>query len=338
MKVFRILFFLIIVLAVIAGGMFYARLSAPQKGAKEERFVVSADASENTIVDNLFEKGFIKDKKAFGFAINFVCWQKRNCPKRGQRIISGAYQISKNMNTFKLVEKLLSGPYQKWVVIPPGKRKEQVALILQKALDWPFSLARSFSNIAEEGYLYSDTYLIDTDADPQQIIQKLMSNFNEHFDADIQKSLLAQNIRNDTAIKIASLIERESGGIEDKPIIAGIIWNRLDKKMKLEIDATVQYAIASEKLDDNGLQSLDNFTFWQSLGPGVVKTVNSPYNTYLNEGLPPGPICSPSIESVRAVANPAETDALYYLHSPDKQIHTAKTYKEHLKNIEKYLN
>jgi len=337
MKVFRFLFLFIIILVTLSVGLFYSQFSAPQNKSEVERFIVRMETPESMAIDDLFKQGFFKNKNAFNFAINFVCWQKKTCPKSGERIIPGAYQVSKNMNAFQLVKKLLLGPFQKWVIIPPGKRKEQVALILQKVFNWPFSLARSFSNIAEEGYLYPDTYLIDTDADPQQIIQKLKSNFNEKFDTKLQKDLLLQNIRNDTAIKIASLIERESGGKEDKPVIAGIIWNRLLKDMRLEIDATVQYAIASEKLDDSGLQILDDFTFWQILGPGIVRKIDSPYNTYLNEGLPPGPICSPGIESIRAVAYPVETDALYYLHSPDKKIHTAKTYKEHLKNIKKYL-
>jgi UPF0755 protein len=158
----------------------------------------------------------------------------------------------------------------------------------------------------------------------------------------LQKELLSQNIRNDTAVKFASIIERESGSDEDKPIIAGILWNRLNKKMRLEIDATVQYAIGSKEfsflITNNQLLIPNDFSFWQTLGPGIVRTVDSPYNTYLNDGLPRGPICSPSIESIRAVANSIETEDLYYLHSSDKKIHTAKTYKEHLENIEEFLN
>lgn len=315
---------------IISGILFYLQFSGPQKGSKEERFVIGIDASEEEIIKDLKERGFIKNKDIFKIVLTFKNWHKKIQP--------GAYSISKSMNAYQLAKTLVAGPYQKWVVIPPGKRKEQVALILQKTLSWSYSLARSFSNIAEEGYLYPDTYLIDVDADPQQVVQKLTSNFNEKFDADLQKELLKQNIRNDTAIKIASLIERESGGSEDKPIISGIIWNRLEKGMKLEIDATVQYAIASEILDEVGLQDLTDFNFWPKLGPGVVRMINSPYNTYLIKGLPPGPICSPSLESIKAVIYPAETDALYYLHSPDKKIHTAKTYKEHLKNIEEYLS
>ncbi len=294
-----------------------------------ERFVIKLNTSEEQIVDDLHQKGFLRNKKIFGLILDLKKW-------RG-KIEPGAYLISKSMNVYELAGTLVYGPFQKWVVIPPGKRKEQVAFILQKTLSWPFSLTRSFINQASEGYLYPDTYLINTDADPGQIIQKLTNIFNEKFDSKIQQDLLLQNIRNDTAIKIASLIERESGSLEDKPIIAGIILNRLNKKMKLEIDATVQYAIASEELNDAGLQSLNDFDFWPKLGAGVVKTVDSSYNTYLNKGIPPGPICTPSLDSIKAVANPAQTDALYYLHSPDKQIHTAETYKEHQENIVKYL-
>lgn len=329
MKVFRFLIFLTIILALLVGGLFYTQFSGPQKSTKEERFVIKLDTTEEQVIDDLKSAGFLKSKLIFNLILDLKKWRGKIQP--------GAYMLSKGMNAYELAGTLIYGPFQKWVVIPPGKRKEQTALILQKVLGWKFSEVRNFVNIADEGYLYPDTYLFDVNADPQQIWQKLFANFNEKFDAGLQKDLLAQNIRNDTAIKIASLIERESGGDEDKPIIAGIIWNRLKKKMKLEIDATVQYAIVSEKLDDVGLQDLTNFNFWPPLGAGIVRTVSSPYNTYLIKALPQGPICSPSIESIHAVAFPVETDALYYLHSPDKQIHTAKTFKEHKENIEKYL-
>ena len=329
MKFLKYLLLTLLALFVSLLFLFYSQFSGPQREKKEERFVIKVGTGEEQIVDDLKAEGFLKSKEIFGLVLTFKGWHKRIEP--------GAYKISKSMNAYGLAKTLISGPYQKWVTIPPGKRKEQVALILQKALGWPYSLARNFANVAEEGYLYPDTYLIDTDADPQQIVQKLLSNFNEKFDAGLQDELLKQNIRNDTALKIASLIERESGGSEDKPIIAAIIWNRLTKGMRLEIDAAVQYAIASETLGEVGLQDLGDFNFWPQLGAGVVRGVDSSYNTYLNEGLPPGPICSPSLASIKAVAHPAETDALYYLHSPDKQIHTAKTFEEHQENIENFL-
>lgn len=328
-KKFLILIPFVLFILFVTSLSLFSQFLGSEKNKEKERFIVKLDSSEEQIITDLKEKGFLKNKTIFSLILTFKNWHNKIQP--------GAYMISKSMNAYELAGTMIYGPFQKWVLIPPGKRKEQVALILQKSLDWPFSLARSFTNIAEEGYLFPDTYLIDTDADPQQVVQKLKNNFNEKFDSQLQKDLLAQNIRNDTAVKIASLIERESGGAEDKPIIAGIIWNRLNKKMKLEIDATVQYAIASKELDDAGLQTLENFDFWPKVTGNDLRTTISPYNTYKIKALPPGPICSPSLASLKAVAYPAETDALYYLHSPDKQIHTAKTYKEHKENIEKYL-
>ncbi len=297
----------------------------PGKNLEKERFVIQLNSREEQFVADLKEKGFLKSPWLFNLILTFKNWHGRITP--------GGYLLSQSMNVYELAQTLVAGPYQKWVLIPPGKRKEQTALVLKKALNWSDGIAQGFILAAEEGYLFPDTYLIDIDADPQEVVSKLRANFNEKFDAQLQKDLLSQNVRNDTAIKIASLIERESGGEEDKAVIAGIIWNRLDKGMKLEIDATVQYAITSENLKTN--PNLEDF--WSVLPGGLVRKVNSPYNTYLHVGLPPGPICSPGLAAIRAAIYPAKTEALYYLHSPDKQIHTAKTFKEHQENIKKYL-
>ncbi len=112
------------------------------------------------------------------------------------------------------------------------------------------------------------------------------------------------------------------------PLIAGILWNRLLKNMKLEVDATVQYA-----RDDR-----DNLTtgFWKSITP-EDKEIDSKYNTYEYAGLPPFPISNPGLDAIDAVLNSVETDCLYYLHDSNRQIHCAVTYQEHLANIEKYL-
>ncbi len=328
MKILKIIFFLVLVLALLTAPLVLA-FGGPGKSSQKERLVIGLNESEGEIIDDLWAKGFLKSRKIFNFILTIKGWHGKIAP--------GAYQLPKNLNVYELAETLLAGPYQKWVLISPGKRKEQVALILREALSWPADLVRSFIMVADEGYLYPDTYLIEVDSDAQEVADKLKNNFNEKFntpEGELAKALLTQNVRLDTAVKIASLIERESGGDEDKPIIAGIIWNRLKKGMKLEIDATVQYALTTEDLK---LKTKEVTDFWPLLPGGLVRKVESPYNTYLHEGLPPGPICSPSIESVRAVAYPTETDALYYLHSPDKQIHTAKTYKEHQENIKKYL-
>jgi len=324
----------------IAFFWFYHQFRGTSEKGPSQRFIIGIKTTNEQLADDLQNKGFIKNKRLFWIFLNVVCRQRKTCLKGDPKLEPGAYLISQKMNLYQLAGTLAYGPFQKWVLIPPGKRKEQAALILQRALNWSDQIVLSFINEAKEGYLFPDTYLIDIDADPRQVVQKLLNNYNEKFDAQLQKDLLANNIRNDTALKIASLVERESGGDEDKPLIAGIIWNRLEKKMRLEIDATVQYAIVSQQivtLATNYQPPSADFNFWPILGPGIVRTIDSPYNTYRIKALPPGPICSPGLSSLKAVAYPAETDALYYLHSSDKQIHTAKTYKEHLENIKKYL-
>jgi UPF0755 protein len=128
-----------------------------------------------------------------------------------------------------------------------------------------------------------------------------------------------------TAIKIASLVQREAAGESDMPLIAGIIWNRLLQGMPLAIDATIQYAKGGT--DDD---------YWTPLVKGDTK-MDSLYNTYLHKGLPPTPIANPGLPAILAVLNPAKTDCLYYLHDSSGTIHCAATYAEHQKNIEKYL-
>ncbi|MFH1565593.1 MAG: endolytic transglycosylase MltG [bacterium] len=110
------------------------------------------------------------------------------------------------------------------------------------------------------------------------------------------------------------------------PLIAGILWNRLLKEMKLEIDATVQYARGKTEKG-----------WWTPIKASDITEIDSPYNTYKYKGLPPHPISNPGINAIEAVLNPIETDCLYYLHDDNREIHCAKTFEEHKANIEKYL-
>jgi len=329
----RITIFLLLAAWGVIVAFLYFCFIGPGEPKEKERFIVKPDTTQVQIIDDLADKKYFKNLTVFQFFLS----------RTGKSIEPGAYLVSGQMNVRQLVKILTSTPYQKWVTIPPAKRKEQVALILERALDWPKDRTMEFIKLAQEGWLYADTYLINTDYGAKETYQKLYATFNENLTADLQKTLLDKNIRLDTAIRFASLIEREYGSEEDRSIIAAILWNRLDKKMRLEIDATVQYALSTQncRLDNPSLlhyDLLNTCDFWPKLLAGQTGSVESDYSTYANKGLPIGPICSPSIASIWAVANPADTKALYYLHSADKQIHTANTYQEHLKNIQKYLN
>lgn len=247
------------------------------------------------------------------------------------RIAPGGYRIPDGMGSWAIASTLTSEPALKWITIPEGLRKEQIADRLQEALGWSDSTREAFLNTNKtkpydltEGFYFPDTYLIPTDENPEQVSQRFINRFNDSFAPYVQKFKEA-NIKYDTAIKIASLIQREAGGKADMPIIAGVLWNRLLIKMPLQIDATLQYARG-----DAG----DGY--WAPVKV-ADKQIDSPFNTYKNPGLPPSPISNPGLNAIDAVLNSADTKCLYYIHDNDRQIHCAVTYEEHLQNIEKYL-
>jgi UPF0755 protein len=129
-------------------------------------------------------------------------------------------------------------------------------------------------------------------------------------------------------ITLASIIEREGQTNEDRPVIAGILMNRLEAGWPLQADATLQYAL--------GYQSKDK-TWWKKTLYDEDKKINSPYNTYANPGLPPGPISNPGLASIQAAIYPKKTDYWYYLHDPAGGVHYAITLEEHNANIAKFL-
>ena len=294
------------------------------KSQKEEVFIVSMKPVETEIIDKLKNQGFIRNSWAFNFVLTFK--NKHN------KIESGGYFLSKNMNVWKVADKLTNPPDMKWVVIPEGLRKEEIGEILAKTFNWSSDeldkwnstyTAMEFDYL--EGVYFPDTYLIPVKENGLDIAKRMINRFNEKFGPYLDQ-FAEQNIIWTTGLRLASVVQREAAGKEDMPLIAGIIWNRLLKEMKLEVDATVQYARGKT---DNG--------WWTPIKSSDIKEINSPYNTYKYEGLPPHPICNFGIDAIDAVLNPTETDCLYYLHDSNRQIHCAVTYQEHLLNIDRYL-
>jgi UPF0755 protein len=245
------------------------------------------------------------------------------------RVGAGGYKIADGMGSWAMASKLTSDPELKWITIPEGLRKEQIADRLKDALGWTDATREAFLNTTKpydltEGFYFPDTYLIPVSETPEQVSQRFINHFNDSF-APYVKEFKAANIKYDTAIKIASIIQREAGGKADMPIIAGVLWNRLLIKMPLQIDATLQYARG-----DTGSG------YWAPVKV-ADKQIDSPFNTYENPGLPPSPISNPGLDAIDAALHSADTKCLYYIHDSDRQIHCAVTYEEHLANIERYL-
>lgn len=228
----------------------------------------------------------------------------------------------------------LANPSMKAVKITPGLRKEQVAERVGERLDWNEKEKEDFINMHLalnttdlEGKFFPKTYLVNKESTPAEVGKVMTDEFAKQINK-IKKEKIKQKSKianEDTILKIASIIEREAGGKQDMALISGIIWNRIFSGMKLQIDATLQYAKGNA---EDG---------WWTKVYSKDKEIDSEYNTYLNKGLPPSPIASPSKDAIYAAYNPEKTDCLFYLHDKNKQIYCAKTYEEHKENIEKYL-
>ena len=320
LKIFTIFLFFILSLLSVAWVFL-----GPVGGSDETQiFVVPQEKRDFDIVKALHEQNLIRNEKAFQFLVDFFGQWKG--------VESGGYRLSKKMNAWQILAKLNSKQDLFWVEISFCPRKEQVGEKLAKILGWSKEKLERWNNIYKdnnleffEGVYYPDTYLIPADESEDLVVQRFINRFNEKF-APLADKFLEKNIRWTTGLKIASLIAREAAGSEDMKLISGVIWNRLNEGMRLQIDATMQYTLGKN----------ENGSWWGNIDL-EEKQKDSPYNSYLHEGLPPTPICSPGIEAVEAALNPEETDCLYYLHDKNKQIHCAETYKGHQENIEKYL-
>lgn len=335
-KIIIITIGVVLTLAAVGGLFFYhSFFGAPQKQAEAERFIVPLGAETKDTVQKLYEQGFIKSEWAFNYAL------------KGKDIEPGGYKISKSMTAWQIA-KVFKESYMRWIVIPEGFRKEQIAEILaeklgweqQKKIDWIIKYtALNYDGI--EGVNFPDTYLIPKDESPLDVANRLHIRFNEKFEPYYQEAI-KQNIKWDTLLKIASIVQREAAGKSDMPLVAGVIWNRLLDGMKLEIDATIQYVrddvthYGEARYDKQPTNYSSEGGWWTPIKP-ADKKIESSYNTYLNKGLPPHPICNPGLDAIEAVLNPVKTECLYYLHDSSGQIHCAKTYEEHQKNIEQFL-
>ncbi len=223
----------------------------------------------------------------------------------------------------------LANPSVRIVRIGEGLRKEEVANVLVKNFGWDETKKGEFLNAhlayakeSFEGQYFPKTYLIHKDSDPVVVSKTMTDEFRKKVES-IKKPKSTKVINENTALIVASLIQREAGSKSDMKLISGIIWNRIFKGMKLQIDATLQYAKGDESM------------WWPQVN-SADKKINSPFNTYIYD-MPPTPIANPGLAAIEAAYNPQKTSCFYYLHDKNRNIHCASTYEQHKKNIKRYL-
>ncbi|MGB9720732.1 MAG: endolytic transglycosylase MltG [bacterium] len=250
-------------------------------------------------------------------------------------IRSGRYQLQIYKNPIYVINKLIHGGRSDiTVTIPEGLTLREIAEILYKKnlidnQDKFIQLCNDKNFIKDiglnvsslEGYLFPDTYSFEQNANAAVIIRKMVENLKNQ----IKKITITPVDSLKTTVIIASLVEKEARYNEERPIIARVFLNRLKSNRPLESCATVIYA---KKLEN------PNLVITHLLEKDLK--FDSPYNTYLHSGLPPSPICSPGINSIKAALSPADVDYLYFVSKGDGYHHFSKTYKEHLQAKEYY--
>jgi len=311
--------FLILFILIIVSIIFFSQgtLAVNKNDKTTKIFVISQGESIDSITKNLYKAKLIRSRLVFR-AIIIQLGIKNS-------VQAGDFRLSSSMNAYKIAESLTHGTLDRWLTIIEGLRKEEIAETVSKT----FKISKlEFINKAREGYLFPDTYLIPKDATVETIISILKNNFDNKFTNDLQSKGLKKNLTPEEFIILASLVEREGRSDKDRIEVASIILKRLNIGMKLDIDATLQYALGYQK---------DEKTWWKVV-TDFDRSINSPYNTYKNAGLPPTPICNPGLSSIVAVANAdPSTPYLYYIHDNKGVPHYARTIEEHNANVNRYL-
>lgn len=226
---------------------------------------------------------------------------------------------------------MIAGSDIVFVDIKSGYREEEVARAFGLALDWTKAEQDAFLKQVHttdpalaEGEFVPGTYMVSSAASASYVQELLADRYERdiasRYSPEAQRALPLED-----ALTIASLLQRETRDPSEMRLISGIIWNRLWSGMNLQIDATLQYAKAS----NGGTKS------WWPVPKPADKYIKSPYNTYQNEGLPPGPISNPSTEAILAALNPKKTDCIFYFHDPKGEMHCSPDYDGHVRALKK---
>lgn len=280
-------------------------------------FSVASGDGAKMIAANLASENLIRSSTGFYVLVTILGIDRQ--------LQAGEFRLSRSMDAKAIALELTHGITDQWVTTLEGWRSEEVAAQVARDLDIPEQELLKFTR---EGYMFPDTYLIPQDATAAAIVDMFAQNFEKKVTAQMREDAKTIDLSLGQVIILASIVEREGRSAEDRPIIAGILLKRLKADWPLQTDATLQYAL--------GYQAREK-SWWKKSLTLEDKNVRSAYNTYLNPGLPPGPISNPGIESIKAVIYPKESEYWYYLHDPAGSVHYATTIEEHNANVATYL-
>jgi UPF0755 protein len=310
----------------IAGLLYGAAQPISFTSSEPVTIIIKQGMSANEIAALLRQQGLIKNTTLFRM---YVHWSGFS-----NSLQAGEYTFTPDMNMPKMITMLAKGEVSySQITIPEGLTIEQIAALLESkqivnaakfkaaAKDYqPFAYIDADTRVGykPEGFLFPDTYRVPRGVKEEELLQFMVSEFDRNFTPQMREKAKKQGLTIREVMILASLVEKEARIEKDRPVIAGVFLNRIRQAMPLQSCATIQYLLGYPKAE---LTIKDT-------------EIPSPYNTYLNMGLPPGPIANAGTASIMAVLEPALTDYLYFVADNEGVHHFSKTYDEHLITIE----
>lgn len=313
------------VVAVGAAGCLFVPVFSPRTLPTTNPYVIVRQGTALTeIVNDLHRQRLID-------SVTPVIWVAKFAGM-GRRLKAGGYRLNRRMSPYQILRKIESGKVDlQPITFPEGFTIDQIAERLQAK---GMGNAGRFRSLAFhphgrlpipswlspgslEGFLFPDTYLLPLLEPEEKVLGRMLRSFDQVVVKPRQVDFAASPLNLKEIVTLASLVEREARVPEERPLIAGVLVNRLRQGKRLECDATIQYALGRHK---------------KRLLYADLK-VDSPYNTYLHAGLPPGPISNPGLDCIEAALHPAKTDFLFYVAKPDGHHLFSRSLEEHLNAV-----
>jgi len=331
-KIIVLIGYLVIIFAILFLYLDYRSGQPFSDSDQAKLFSIEKGEGLKIIAKNLENHNLIKDKNSFIFYTIL-----RNLRKN---FLPGEYQIKQNFSVKEILNLLTTPtPNERKIIIIEGWTNNNTASYLEKnrIIDkndfltetqnisfykekYDFLQNQKIKNL--EGFIFPDTYQIKNETTAQEIILRTLNNFNRKVDEQFKNEIIKRQLNFYEVITLASIVEKEAFDQKDKEIVAGIFWKRIGKNMALQADSTINYA-TGKNVRQASAEDLK---------------IDSLYNTYKYRGLPPGPICNPGLESIRATIFYQESPYWYFLHSIEGKAVYSKTFEEHKQNKNKYLN
>ena len=321
---------LIVVTFIVGGFVWWQDVTSPvSEDETMVRFVIPKGQSAEEVGNALYEKGLVKSQ--LGFKVYVQLFDKQKNINAGEFLLSPSFSLEEVVDTFG------EGPIEVWVTIPEGLRREEIPARVAEALSFSESRYQEFydefidESDGYEGYLFPDTYLFSPDVEAEKVVASMRAVFEKKFDEDIRSDMALRGLTLDETVTLASIIEKETRTDTERPVVAGIFFNRMEIGQALQADATAQYALANIRCRN------DKDCDWWVPPTRADLQIDSPYNTYVIPGLPKGPIANPGLSSLKAVVYSEGSDYFYYIHDRGGTIRYGRTLDEHNINVQTYL-